>query len=151
MPLMKCKKGGVSGWKYGPSGRCYPGPGGKKLAIKQGLAENDGKWADASATDEEVAAAAAEMMAEGADAFVVFASEFYEAVDAHISKKERDGLKAADFGWPEERKFPIRNQNDLDAAVKLIGRAPAGKQAAIKARIKKIAARKGLKLPESWS
>jgi hypothetical protein len=39
MPLKQCSKDGKSGWKYGDSGKCYIGPGAKKKAIKQGLAE----------------------------------------------------------------------------------------------------------------
>lgn len=35
MPLKRC---GKNGWKWGDSGKCYEGPGGKKKAIKQGLA-----------------------------------------------------------------------------------------------------------------
>lgn len=37
---MNCSENGKSGWKYGNSGRCYTGPGGKKKAIKQGVAES---------------------------------------------------------------------------------------------------------------
>ncbi len=44
IPLMKCEK---DGWKYGDSGKCYHGPDAKKKAVKQGLAENGGKWSDA--------------------------------------------------------------------------------------------------------
>lgn len=39
MPLKRCSSEGKSGWKYGNSGHCYTGPGAKKKAIKQGLAE----------------------------------------------------------------------------------------------------------------
>jgi hypothetical protein len=42
MPIMRCtvtEDGKTKhGWKYGESGHCYTGKGGKKLAIKQGLA-----------------------------------------------------------------------------------------------------------------
>ena len=38
MPIMKCKKGNLSGWKYGASGYCYTGPGAKKKAGLQGAA-----------------------------------------------------------------------------------------------------------------
>lgn len=78
-------------------------------------------------------------------------NDYKKAVKAYISKKERDSIPAEDFGDPKDRKYPIRNQSDLDAAVKLIGRAPKAKQAAIKKRIIAIAKRKKLKLPESWS
>jgi len=68
----------------------------------------------------------------------------------YISKKERESIPEEDFGWPEEKKYPIRSQSELDSAAKLIGRAPKDKQGSIKARIKKIAERKGYKLPDSW-
>lgn len=64
MPLKQCEDGGKSGWKYGDSGKCYTGPGGKKKAIKQGLAENDGKWSEAA--DEEVHSVIAEYLYEKA-------------------------------------------------------------------------------------
>jgi len=35
MPIMRCKVGKKSGWKYGESGKCYPNPGGKAKAIAQ--------------------------------------------------------------------------------------------------------------------
>lgn len=79
------------------------------------------------------------------------AGEAMEAVEAYISQKERDKVADEDFGDPENRKYPVRNQQDLDSAAKLIGKAPASKRAAIKTRIKKIAKRKGLTLPESWA
>ena len=37
MPLKRCKKDGVSGWKFGESGACYVGKDAKKKAIKQGV------------------------------------------------------------------------------------------------------------------
>jgi len=38
MPLMRCTNNGVSGWKFGESGKCYTGPDAKKKAAKQGRA-----------------------------------------------------------------------------------------------------------------
>jgi len=35
MPLQRCGKGG---WRWGDVGKCYEGPGGKKKAIRQGIA-----------------------------------------------------------------------------------------------------------------
>src|SRR5258708_6406117 len=71
-------------------------------------------------------------------------------IERYISQKTRDALPESDFAWPEERKFPIDSQEHLDAAAKLLGHAPEDKQASIKARMETIAARKGLKLPDSW-
>lgn len=42
MPLQRCSADGKSGWKWGDSGHCYIGPGAKRLAINQGLAEGGG-------------------------------------------------------------------------------------------------------------
>ncbi len=74
-----------------------------------------------------------------------------EQILAYVSQPTRNAMKSEDFGWPEEKKYPIKNQKMLDAAVKLIGRAPLVKQASIKSNIKKIAKRKNLKLPDSWA
>ncbi len=35
MPLRPCKVKGKSGTKYGESGKCYPGAGGEKMALRQ--------------------------------------------------------------------------------------------------------------------
>jgi hypothetical protein len=67
---------------------------------------------------------------------------------------ERDKIDNSDFAWPDapdHPKYPITDQAHLDAAAKLLGRAPADKQAAIKGRIEAIAKRKGLKLPDTWT
>ena len=56
MPLKKCQKDGKSGWKFGDSGHCYTGPGGKKKAIKQGL-NMDPEYFKNKASDEEFAIA----------------------------------------------------------------------------------------------
>jgi hypothetical protein len=56
-----------------------------------------------------------------------------------------------DFADPSERKYPIKDQNHLEAACKLVGRAPKEKQDSIKKRIRIIAKRKGLNLPKSWN
>jgi len=38
MPLMRCRKNGVLGWKFGRSGTCYTGPGAEEAAKRQGRA-----------------------------------------------------------------------------------------------------------------
>lgn len=153
MPLKKCSKDGKSGWKYGDSGHCYTGPGAKKKAIKQGIAIDgpEGFKTNAEYTEAELNEAIEEVVYFGANAFEDDFDSLEQGVLAYISKDERDKIPESDFGDPADRKYPIRNQKDLDAAVKLVGRAPPGKQATIKSRIKKIAKRKGLSLPESWS
>lgn len=77
-----------------------------------------------------------------------FPERMFEAIKSYISKKERDKIPKEDFGDPENEKFPIRNQNDLDSAAKLIGKAADPEK--VKQRIIKIAKRKGLTLPASW-
>lgn len=74
----------------------------------------------------------------------------YDDAVGYISQEERNKIAEDDFGWPEERKFPVTNQEHLDAAVRLIGRAPKDKQEMIKRNIKRIAIRKKLSLPDSW-
>lgn len=71
-------------------------------------------------------------------------------MEESLTVGERKEIPLEDFAWPEERKFPIDSQDHLDAAAKLIGRAPESKQAEIKARAIRIAKRKGLQLPQSW-
>lgn len=70
-----------------------------------------------------------------------------------MTMAERDKIDDSDFAWPDapdHPKYPIDSQSHLDAAAKLIGRAPADKQDEIKARAKRIAKRKGLTIPDSW-
>lgn len=150
MPLMKCSSKGKSGWKYGNSGHCYTGPGAKKKAIKQGVAEDGPEgFKKEEASQAEIDEAIAEILTTGFDEDPI-GSRYLDAVQAYVSKKQRDDMKSDDFGWPEEKKYPISNQKELDAAVKLIGRAPPDKQAGIKSNIKRIAKKKGLTLPASW-
>ena len=143
---MKCSKDGVSGWKFGASGHCYPGKEGKKKAIRQGLAEGNGKWPTDAAHEDEVT------QAELNEALAEFKQEaLAEQINAYISKKERDKIPKEDFGDPENEAFPVQDQSHLDSAVKLLGKESPEKQKKIKERLKKIARRKNLKLPESWS
>jgi|GEM_PF-1469260 len=65
-----------------------------------------------------------------------------------LDTKERDALSDDDFGDPKNRLFPIVDQDDVDSASKLIGKAENPK--AVKATIIEIATKKGLKLPIAW-
>jgi len=38
MPVMRCKKNGKSGWKWGRQGHCYVSKNAKELAARQGRA-----------------------------------------------------------------------------------------------------------------
>lgn len=62
-------------------------------------------------------------------------------------QKKRDNLDDSDFAGPNQS-FPITTQADVDAAAHLVGKAKDPD--AVKSRIKTIAKRKGLTLPESW-
>lgn len=54
MPVQRCSSGDTSGWRWGKEGKCYTGPGGKKKAIKQGVAIEGPKKFAAKATQGEV-------------------------------------------------------------------------------------------------
>lgn len=64
-----------------------------------------------------------------------------------FSQKERDSMDASDFAGPHES-FPIKTQEDLENAARLIGHADDPE--AVKAKAKAIAKRKGLTLPKAW-
>lgn len=156
MPLKECTKNGQKGWSWG-NAACQIGAGAKKRAIKMGIAiEGPDKFKEevaksGLATAAEVDEVAEVMVLEGDQAFAaVFDNEAMEAVHAYVSKKEREKIPEEDFGWPEEKKYPIRDAKDVESASKLIGRAPKDKQESIKNRIIKIAKRKNLPLPKAW-
>lgn len=65
------------------------------------------------------------------------------------TKADRDALPEADFGEPASKLFPIKDQDDVDSAARLIGKAK--NPDAVKKRIIGIAKRKGLKLPDAWN
>lgn len=62
-------------------------------------------------------------------------------------QSKRNKTPTQDFAGPDES-FPIADQADVDAASHLIGKA--ADPDAVKAKIRRIAKRKGLKVPESW-
>lgn len=65
-----------------------------------------------------------------------------------FSQKERDSMDDSDFGDPAKQAFPVKSQQDLENAARLIGHADNPE--AVKARLKAIAKRKGLTLPKAW-
>lgn len=133
-------------YRWGTKGKKYCGAGAKHKALMQGYVENKG---DESKFKMELSKSNIRILPH--EVTRVELENRYDYVAAYIPKKERDKIPLADFADPTNRKYPIIDQAHLDSAVRLIGRAPKDKQAAIKARIKKIAKRKGLKLPESYS
>jgi hypothetical protein len=66
-----------------------------------------------------------------------------------LTEDERDKIASEDFAQPPDG-YPCDTQAHLDACAKLIGKAPADEQAAIKKTAMAIAKRKGLELPDSW-
>lgn len=66
-----------------------------------------------------------------------------------ITTKEREELPAWQLGEPETLGFPVRNQEDLDAAAHLLGKAKDPEK--VKARLIAAAKRLDLKLPDSWA
>jgi len=70
-----------------------------------------------------------------------------QGIQRSISQKERDAIPTEDFAGPHQS-FPIRNQDDVDSAAKLIGHADDPD--AVKRNVIRIAKKKGLKLPDSW-
>lgn len=74
-------------------------------------------------------------------------------IQRSLTKDQRDSIDDSDFAWPDAPggpKYPINTQEHLDAAAKLIGRAPEDKQGEIKTRAIKIAKRHGFTLPDTW-
>ncbi len=154
MPLEQCSDNGKKGWRWGSTGKCYTGPGARKKAIRQGLAiEGPEKFREmvgkaGLVSDEEIDEAVEHLLVLGLDE-EAFDDPYLDAARAYISQKERDRMPGEDFGWPEQKKFPVKDQAHLDAAFRLLGRAPRDKQASIRRRLIQIARRKGLKLPSS--
>lgn len=78
-------------------------------------------------------------------------TEVEEIERAKWTAEKRAALPKSQFGWPEESKYPISDQDDVDSAAKLIGKAPESMRARIKKRIMSIAKRLKLKPPASWA
>lgn len=67
---------------------------------------------------------------------------------SNLDTKQRKALPLSDFGDPDRRLFPIVDQDDVDSAAHLIGKAKDPE--AVKRRIIAIAKRKGLSIPDAW-
>ena len=67
---------------------------------------------------------------------------------SNLTKKQRDELPLDSFGDPDNRLFPIKDQDDVDSAAHLIGKAKNPEK--VKARIIRIAKKLGLKIPDAW-
>ena len=64
------------------------------------------------------------------------------------TKTKREALDKKYFGDPENMEFPIQDQDDVDSAAKLIGKAKDPK--AVKAKVIKIAKELKLSIPDAW-
>ena len=73
-----------------------------------------------------------------------------EVMRRKYSQSERENIPLEDFGDPDNRAFPIKVAEDVIHAAERLHNA-SGNQATIKARIKKIAKRKGFPLPDTWT
>ncbi len=67
---------------------------------------------------------------------------------SNLTTEERRNLPLEDFGDPERRLFPIVDQEDVDAAARLIGKARD--PVLVRKRIVAIAKRKHLRIPKTW-
>lgn len=65
-----------------------------------------------------------------------------------LTKEQRGKLPLSDFGDPGGRLFPIVDQDDVDSAASLIGKAKDPE--AVKSKIIAIAKRKNLSIPDAW-
>lgn len=159
MPLNRCTlPTGSKGWKWGNQGKCYSS---RKKALAQGLAENKGDEdafrkdlakGEHQATEDELKKITDPPVPDKFKNIYLNSVASYcdlEAARAYISEDERKKIPSSDFAGPG-RSYPINSQAHVDAAAKLVGRAPKGDQAKIKAKIKEIAKRKGFSLPKAW-
>jgi hypothetical protein len=155
MPLKRCNDG--KGWQYGDSGKCYES---KRDAIKQGVAmdgpekfKQEMSKSSASLSSSDIAFIQSLLRTPAnadRDAFLKSVASTIESMDislAYIPEHERENIPEEDFAGGH-RSFPIRNQNDLDNAVHLIGHAPDPSK--VKKKIMEIARRKGLQIPDGW-
>ena len=78
-----------------------------------------------------------------------FQDDIMESVQAYISKKTRDSIPDEDFADPEHKKYPVRTQEEFEAALKLAGRSKDKSPSAVREAILRIGKRKGFKMPES--
>jgi hypothetical protein len=161
MPLKRCSEGKMSGWKWGDQGKCYKS---KKDAIKQGYAENadnpkkfeeEIKHGKSDFTTSELLYA--KNLLNGAEKVntrgdfaekVKAAFEEMDPTKAYIPAKTRKEIPDDDFAGPH-KSYPIRNDKDVRDAAELLHHA--ANPAEVKKNITRIAKKKGLSLPATWS
>ena len=67
-------------------------------------------------------------------------------MEAELSAKERNDLKASQFGLPEERKFPITDAKHVRSAISYFHTCPEDKKAQLAKRIKSAAKKFGVEI-----
>jgi hypothetical protein len=67
---------------------------------------------------------------------------------SQLNTAQRAKLPTSAFGDPQRRLYPIVDQDDVDSAAHLIGKAKDPE--AVKRRIIMIARKKGLRIPDAW-
>jgi hypothetical protein len=67
---------------------------------------------------------------------------------SNLTAKQRRELPLSDFGDPGRRLYPVVDQEDVDSAARLIGKAKDPE--AVKKKIIAICKRKGLTIPDAW-
>ncbi len=77
------------------------------------------------------------------------AGKIDQALERDYTQKDRNKMDDSDFGDPENSAFPIKVADDVINAASRLHNAK-GDQSAIKARITRIARRKGFPLPQTW-
>lgn len=76
-------------------------------------------------------------------------TQVLEVAERDYTQKDRDAMDDGNFGDPENQAFPVKTAQDVINAASLLHNAK-GDQSAIKARIIRIANRKGFPLPQTW-
>lgn len=114
--------------------------------------ERVGKGAEPSGTASGTSAGSGKEPAANARDVSVVMNELdtFLIYNARWNQEARDRLSTEapeDFAGPHQS-FPIRSQEDVDHAARLIGHADDPE--AVKSKIKTIAKRKGLTIPDSW-
>lgn len=162
----RCSHNGKSGWRHsGNTTHCFTGPNGKSQCVKHAISthgakkfstmmNNTNKNDNQEIFNQDTVASILYDKDSTYDEIVAVA-DFFEgsfveklALAEYIKKKERDKVPDEDFGDPKERKFPIRNQQDVHDAASLVGKA--GNPNAVRKKIIEIAKRKGFSIPKAW-
>ena len=67
-------------------------------------------------------------------------------MEAELSAKERNDLKASQFGLPEERKFPLTDAKHVRSAISYFHTCPEDKKDQLAKRIKSAAKKFGVEI-----